>query len=216
MMGFQVARRSARTLWLAMALGMLALSFGIGPAHANGNPLTITLSYLDGVSNWGPMNAAGVVEMVGKEGEVRLVASGLPQLRGDRYELWLMDTTHGDRMALGSFGASDDGVGKLDVILDNAIPDKTWNLVMVSVETEAVQGVPNARRSIAGRFPPAAAANRPGELPRTGGDPIESSAPPVLDAGKVAAGSGAFFALWAVILAAGGFALGRRTSRRSQ
>jgi hypothetical protein len=208
--------RIARMISIAMVLGALAASTGAtSPAKANGNPLTVTLSYLNGVSNWGPTNAAGVAELVGREGEVRLVASGLPQLRGERYALWLMDTARGDRMPLGTFGAGEDGVAKLDVVLDDVIPDKAWNLLMVSVEGESVQGTgPSARHSIAGRFSTAASAGRPGELPRTGGAAIAEAAPTVHHAGDIVTRSSALFLAGTLVLVTGAFAVGRWSIRR--
>jgi len=195
-----------RMLPVGILLGALAaLAIAIAPAHANGNPVTITLTYLDGISNWGPTNAAGVAEMVGKEGELRLVASGLPLLRGERYEVWILNTTRGDRMALGRFSAGEDGIGKLDLVLDDVIPDKEWNLMMLTVESEAGQAAaPSARHSIAGRFPTAASAGRPGELPRTGGA-VQGDA----------AGHGAVLLLAGTLaLIVGAFALGRWTTTR--
>lgn len=208
--------RLARIISVAMVLGGLAaLSGATSPAHANGNPLTITLSYLNEVSNWGPTNAVGVAELVGREGEVRLVASGLPQLRGERYQLWIVDTARGDQLPLGTFGAGEDGVAKLDVVLDDVIPDKAWNLLMVSVEGESVQGTgPSARHSIAGRFPTAASAGRPGELPRTGGDAIGSPAPPLRHAGDVASRSSAIFLAGTLVLVTAAFAVGQWSARR--
>ena len=88
--------RSAVRL-VAAAAALLALALAALPAQANGNPLTITLSYLDSVSNWGPTGAAGVAEMVGKEGELRLVANGLPELENETYEVWILNTNRGDR-----------------------------------------------------------------------------------------------------------------------
>jgi hypothetical protein len=214
-----MGRRIARILPAAAVLGgLVALTVAITPARANGNPLTITLSYLDGVSNWGPTNAAGVAEMVGKEGELRLVANGLPQLGSEQYEVWILNTTRGDRMALGSFSAGDGGVGKLDLILDEPIPDKQWNMMMITVEPEAGQpSAPGARHSIAGRFPTASSAGRPGELPRTGGAAVESApmavTAPVMDAEVGVGLSGALLAVCAVAFIICGFALGRRTSR---
>jgi len=217
-------RKLTRMVPVGLVLGTVAaLAAALTPVHANGNPLTVTLAYLDGVSNWGPTNAAGVAEMVGKEGELRLVASGLPELRGDQYQVWIMNTERGDRMALGSFSAGADGIGKLDLILDEPIPDKQWNLMMISVEPDAAQSTgPSVRHTIAGRFPPASSGNRPGELPRTGGPSVESAPsgfqvggegqPPVVNAGVGATLSGGLLGLCALALTLAGFALGRKMS----
>ena len=106
------------------------------PAAANGNPVSIVLSYLTGISTWGPTNATAVAEFIAKEGEVHLAATGLPQLRGEHYQVWVANDATGEYMALGTFNAADDDVAKVDLYLDDAVPDRGWNLLLISVETE--------------------------------------------------------------------------------
>jgi hypothetical protein len=160
-------------------LALLALAGWPGPARANGTPINVVLQYLGGVSNWGPPNASGVAEIITGEGEVRLQATGLPRLSGERYLLWIIDTTSNTQLPLGAFNAGADGVGRLDLVLDQPIPDGAWNLLLVTVEAEGPPPAsPSNRRSIAGRIAepgPGAGGPRPAELPRTGG-PAE--APP--------------------------------------
>lgn len=182
---------SSSKVWGALVGTLLATGLALGwpggTARANGAPVSIVLSYLNGVSTWGPTGAAGVAELVGREGEVRLTATGLPRLQGERYHLWVVNTTTGERMSLGAFNASESGVAKLDLVLNGTIPDKHWDLALVSVEGETVEPTePSGRRSIAGRFPvPAASQTRPAELPRTGG--AETAEPAPAGAQQVAA-----------------------------
>ncbi|MBX5492385.1 MAG: anti-sigma factor [Chloroflexi bacterium] len=153
------------------ALVLLAMPSGV---HANGTPINVVLQYLNGVSNWGPTNASGVAEIITGEGEVRLQATGLPRLTGERYQLWIIDSSTNTQLPLGAFNASPDGVGRLDLVLDQPIPDSSWNLLVVTVEAEgAPPATPSNRRSIAGRIaePGPGGSTRPAELPRTGGPP---------------------------------------------
>jgi hypothetical protein len=183
--------------------------------------VSVTLSYLNGVSNWGPTGAAGVAEIVGREGEVRLTATGLPRLTGERYYLWILDTRTTDRFALGAFNATEAGVGRLDLVLSDAVPDESWDLLMVTVEAEGPQPKePGTRHSIAGRIPPhdpTGGSAKPAELPNTGG-PVPSSAaatPLASAAGQpmpVAWIVGGVIAL--VLVGLLGFGLGRRASKK--
>ncbi len=169
--------RTVRTLGraLGLAIALLALVAPAWPTGANGTPINVVLQYLNGVSNWGPTNASGVAEIITGEGEVRLQATGLPRLSGERYQLWILDTANNTQLPLGAFNANADGVGRLDLVLDQPIPDDTsWNLLLVTVEAEGPPPTaPSNRRSIAGRIAePGPGGNaRPAELPRTGGPP---------------------------------------------
>jgi len=159
---------------IALALGIVGLlSFASERVQANGTPVTIVLSYLDGVSNFGPRNATGVAEITTKESELHLTATGLQRLSGDEYEVWIANTNTSRRMALTRFNAGEDGKAVLDLVVNQEIPDIGWNLMMLSVEPQGTSSAePNNRRSIAGRFPdPSTVQGQPGALPRTGGGP---------------------------------------------
>jgi hypothetical protein len=183
---------------LAVILAGLGVA-GLPPAPVAGNgaPVNIALLYIEGISNWGPTNAAGIAELVMKEGEVRLTATGLQPLQGEDYRLSLLNTSNGDQMALATFRTGDDRVARLDLVLNEAIPEKGWNLLLVSVgpdqqsassdQQSAIRNPQSAirnggRRSIAGRFPlPESSQGRPAELPRTGdGGPATDGASPLL------------------------------------
>lgn len=185
---------------LLTILALLALP--VPGASANGTPVTIVLSYLEGVSTWGPTAATGVAELVTKESEVRVTATGLPRLDGDEYHVWIVNTGTSQRMDLGAFNAAGNGRASLDVVLDREIPDLGWNLLLISVEPAgSTPNEPGPRRSIAGRFPlPVSGQGRPALLPQTGGSVAEgtaSSQVPILAAGllvQLAAVAG--LALW--------------------
>jgi hypothetical protein len=213
-------------LRLALLVGAAALGFTLGlaatagSALANGTPITVILSYQKGISSWGPTNATGVAELVTKEGEVRLTTAGLPQLNGEQYQAWILNSANGERLALGQFNTSADGIGKLDLLMKDPIPDKGWDTFLVTVESATAVKDPSTRRSIAGRFPApesgpggaTTAAPKPAELPRTGG--TEATA------GAEAGGSnlGGLLGVGGLLLLIGalaGYGLGRAKRRSS-
>src|SRR5579883_1975789 len=73
-----------------------ALLIGMHVAFANGVPVRVKLSWLDGISNWGPRSATGEAELVLSEGTGKFAVSGLPRLAGNQvYQLWVINqTTH--------------------------------------------------------------------------------------------------------------------------
>ncbi len=198
----------------AMVGMVLALAMPAGPAAANDPPIRVALSYLIGVSTWGPRNATGIVEIIPEDGEVRLTAAGLPELSGEQYRLWIVNQTTGDRLSLGAFIAEPGGIARLDLVRP-PFADKGWDVMLVSVEADANETPePSARRSIAGRVPaPRRAEARAGQLPSTAAQVVPTSASaPAEPAGR---DWPPFTAL--ALLAAGllGFGLGRLTGRRA-
>jgi hypothetical protein len=178
---------------LAVAIAALAWLPAALPAHANGNPVSVVLSYLNGVSNWGPTDATGVADLVLREGDVKVTVTGLPQLTNQKYVVWLTRSGASDVYMLGAFTTGADKAGRLNLTLPEAVPDKGWDTVLITVEASAGQPTaPGQQRSIAGRFPtPAQSGNtnaiptRPPQLPSTGGTPPEA-APVTVPAARVA------------------------------
>lgn len=206
-----------RLLLFLIAAG-LAGAFGLAPpsAAANGTPVRVVLEYMPGVSNWGPTDAAGVAELVFKEGEVRLSVAGLPRLAAETYNIWLFKTAAGAAYNLGRFNVNPDGTARLDYVLPEPIPEENWDLLLLSVEDTASPAAPGPRRSIAGRLePPEGRGPAPAELPRTGGDATEPSGPVVSPAGEQPPPAPGAVALLAAALAGtglgltAGFSLGR-------
>ncbi len=192
--------------WLPSAPGGLT-------ALANGTPVRVVLGYLPGVSNWGPTDAAGVAELVFKEGEVRLSVVGSQRRGSGAYNIWLIKAANGAAYNLGRFNVGPDGTARLDYVLPNAIPEENWDLMLISVEEGGPPAAPGPRRSIAGRIePPEGAAGAPAELPRTGGDSTPPQAPGPWEpppAGLTALG----FGTGAGIVFGLGFMLGRLRRR---
>lgn len=210
------------TLIRAAALSAgLALTAFATLVSANGVPVSLVLSYLSGVSNWGPTNATGVAEIVPREGEARVTVTGLPKLTDEEYVVWIVNTARGESVALGSFAVGESGVGKLDVVRE-PFPDQEWDTLMISVEAAGAKpGRPGARHSVAGKKPiPGTQDGRPNELPNTGG------ASNALLTVSPAIGASGPTVTWPVLISvlligmllsgAAGFRIARLTQRRSE
>jgi hypothetical protein len=130
------------------------------------------------------------------EGEVRVSAANLPHLDGDsRYVAWVLNTQTNEFQRLGAFNADDsDGTVHFENVLPDAIPNKHWDLFLVTVESSAEPARPSSKHSIAGTFP-RNDSQPPALLPNTGGapDPAPLPAPGQSDwlplAGLVALGT---------------------------
>lgn len=165
----------ASILVFASVLGLLCIQSPV--ASANGAPIKIILTYLPDLSNTGPRNATGVAEIVMKEGEVTVDIVGLPPLSEDTYSAWIINTHSNESMSVGRFDADKSDVVKSRTVLPSEIPDKGWNLFLVTVEPRGkeVQS-PGDRRSIGGYFPDSVEVRRlPAELPKTGGGMVQGA-----------------------------------------
>jgi len=200
-------------LGLALAAGMPAAQIG-----ANGTPIRIVLSYLNGISNFGTQNATGVAELVTSEGEARVAATGLQRLQdGEQYHAWISNS-RSERLWLGAFEVNEQGVGRLDRVITQGIPDvpdKNWDLMALTVEQGATQpGTQSSRISIAGRLPAAPGA-RPGQLPNTSGTPVAGASTQATAAWSGLSRDGMLL-LALLVIAAVGFGLGlSRPHRRT-
>lgn len=138
-------------------------------AQANGVPVRVLLSYVRGVSNFGPTDATGVAEVAKSEGEVSGSVIGLPPLQGEVYFSWLVNTTNGETFPVDGFNVNaGQDAASFHHRLPAEIPDHGWNLFMITVETaNGRPGEPGPRKSLAGYFShqPSGA---PQQLPRTG------------------------------------------------
>ena len=142
-------------------------------AHADAAPVQLIVLYMPSVSNSGPSTATGVAEIVMSEGEVRIKTADLPRLDGDQqYVAWVVNSSTNDFQRLGSFNtAASTGAVDYETVEPDAIPDKSWNLLLLTVEDSATPDAPSNQHSIAGVFPSADNAPLPVVLPNTGGDP---------------------------------------------
>ena len=197
---------------LAAATALLAPA---NPVQANGTPIRITLRYQPGLSNFGPRSATGVAELITSEGEVRLTAAGLQKpADGEEYALWISSDETGERMRLGVVGVNDGGVGRLDTVLRQPIPEKPWNLMVISVEAKDSQpAAPSNKLSIAGRFSMSGEGGgaAPRVLPNTGGDTPTTGTPTT---GLLGLSNGGTILLVLLLVGGIGFALGRAGARR--
>jgi len=208
----------ARATTLALVAGAVLLAFMVAlatpasPARANGTPIHFVLQYLNGVSNFGPRNATGSGELITSEGEVRLTTASLQKLAdNEEYAVWISTADPKDLMRLGAFTVNDAGVGRLDIVVPGGIPEKDWDLLMLTVEAKGSkpQG-PSEKKAIAGRFSMTpSGGNAPRVLPNTGGDV------PGGEVGRPFGLSGGGVILLGLLVVGGiGFALGRVGSRR--
>ena len=161
-------------------LAVLALAAVLqpAPARANGVPIRIPLSYLTGLSSWGPVEARGEAELSFSEAIVRLDARGLPALTGEQYQLWLVKSGTNKAATVGTFTAPGGVAGFTGKVSDMEGYD--YDLLIITVEPlNDTDPAPSAKRSIGGFFTPVRAPEsaagsgvsadaQPATLPQTG------------------------------------------------
>jgi hypothetical protein len=205
--------RAKRALGLATATlaAVLASTLLARVALADATPVQLILVYMPNVSNTGTPAASGIAELVMPEGEVRIHTADLPRLEDDeQYVAWLVNSATNEFERLGAFNtAQSSGAVRYENVLPDAIPDKHWNLFLVTVEDTATPERPSATHSIAGVFPSADDQPLPVLLPNTGGDPDAYDPPPASRPEWIASPGLAALAL--VVGVGAGYALGRRT-----
>lgn len=188
----------------------LAALASAGVVHADATPVQLVLLYMPNVSTTGTTSASGIAELVMPEGEVRISTADLPRLEDDKqYVAWVVNSGTNEYQRLGAFNTAEStGAVHYENVLPDAIPNKHWNLFLVTVENSATADRPSARHSIAGVFPSADAQTLPGALPNTGGDP-DAYVPSAVIRPDWTATSG-LAALTLVVGAGAGYALGKR------
>lgn len=155
-----------------LGLGVLAWP---GGARANGVPQLVKLTYLNGVSNWGPKDGEGVLEFSFAEAYARVDVKNLPPRAGYSYEGWLTGG-EGEPLLVGPITTSEAGVGVLETKLKDLNRYDYNTFVVAARGPAAPQGAMPAEKSIAGRFTvikdepgsSAGADTRPSTLPDTG------------------------------------------------
>jgi hypothetical protein len=195
---------------LVTLLAALASLMWTSVALADATPVQLILFYMPNVSNTDTPTASGIAELVMPEGEVRINAADLPRLDDDKHYVgWVVNSSTNEFERLGAFNtAQSTGAVRYENVLPDAIPDKHWNLFLVTVESTATPDRPSARHSIAGVFPSADNQPLPGLLPNTGGDP-DAYQPPATSRPEWT-----WMAVAALTLvggAAAGYVLGRKT-----
>jgi len=145
---------------------LLLLVISTLSAAANGAPVKLFLDYMPGVSNWGPEEATGEAVVTAGDGKVEVRVQGLPHLDHGQYEVWLVTAADEEMVSIGTFNTDENG--KAQVVLDKDFPIADYRLLVISVEPEPdPEPTPDKRRTIAGHFPNAEAAEEPG--PSEGG-----------------------------------------------
>lgn len=148
-LGCAIRRRIA-----ALVLAVLAITLPAQPlpAWANGVPTFVDLRYIEGVANWGPLDATGRLELSFAEGYAKVRAERLPQLERERYQGWLVNSQTNAAVSAGRFNADANG----NAVLDGTLPlitDFGFDLFILTVEPEPDDAPqPTGRRTIGGRF----------------------------------------------------------------
>lgn len=198
-------RSIAATLWV---LAVLGLAIGGAPrgARANGVPQLVKLTYLAGVSNFGPKDGEGVLEFSFAEAYLRVDVKNLKTVEGYAYEGWLL-APDGAGYRVGDIPVNAAGIGGMETRLQG-LSRYDYDLFVVAGRPagDATAALP-PQKSIAGRFAvlldgakPGAGEVRPSTLPDTGEKPPGSTA---VQAGRLAAGlaiaAGVALAGWGLI-----------------
>ncbi|HEY0582296.1 MAG TPA: hypothetical protein VGE94_08930 [Chloroflexota bacterium] len=163
----------------SLAAAVIGTLFVVSGAFADATPVQLVLLYLPNVSNTGTTAASGIAELVMPEGEVRITAADLPRLDGDKqYVAWVVNSETNEFERIGAFNtALSTSSVRYENVLPNAIPNKHWNLLLVTLEDGPEPARPSKKHSIAGVFPRADNEPLPGVLPNTGGLADGSVAP---------------------------------------
>ena len=144
---------TARTLALGFAAALLLLALAAaGVARANGVPQLVKLSYLEGVSNWGPEDAEGTVEFSLAEAFARVEVKRLLPSEGHELEAWLLGPESA-AVYVGPVTVDETGSGGFEGSIEGLDPAGTYDLFVVAARAEGdpEETVPSAR-SIAGHF----------------------------------------------------------------
>ena len=158
---------------------MVVAAIGAATVLADATPVQLVLLYMPNVSNTGTPTASGIAELVMPEGEVRINAADLPRLDSEKqYVAWVINTDTNDFQRLAAFNTAESSKAvHYESVLADAIPNRHWNLLLVTIEDSAQPARPSGQHSIAGVFPNPDNASLPIVLPNTGGaDPDPSPA----------------------------------------
>jgi hypothetical protein len=142
--------RALAGLLLAI-VAALVLTTGDHAVRANGVPQLVKLSYLDGVSNWGPAEGEGVLEFSFAEAYARVDVKHLAPQEGYVYDGWLSGGA-GEPFRVGEIHVDAAGIGTLETRLTGLVGYDYDLFVIVPRETGAAAEMLPEQRSIAGRF----------------------------------------------------------------
>jgi hypothetical protein len=119
--------------------------------NAEERGLRVPLSYVHGLSNWGPTNVQGTATVWPREGVAELSLHFLPRLvNGDTYTWWVMNSATGASLRLASFNTNDAGDAYIDTYLPGTLPAQA-NMVLIAVTHPGDPGNrPSGQRSLSG------------------------------------------------------------------
>jgi len=157
------------------ALVLLSLVSQAGGARANGVPQLVKLTYLSGVSNWGPQDAEGVLEFSFAEAYARVDVKNLKPAAGITYEGWLTGGG-GQPLLVGAIAPSSDGIGVLQTRLQGLKRYDYTVFVVAARGPNSATGQLPSDISIAGRFTviqDTAGTPNPGDIQAGTGRPVQ-------------------------------------------
>lgn len=134
----------------AMAVALTLFLGGGRSAEANGVPQLVKLTYLDGVSNYGPKDAEGVLEFSFAEAYAHVDVKNLKPVDGYTFEGWL--TGAGSPLFVGKVTPDASGVGSMEAKLENLANYDYNTFVIAARKSGAAAGSLPTDISIAGRF----------------------------------------------------------------
>lgn len=144
-------RRFAALLLAALVVAA-ALPGRAAPAHANGVPQLVKLTYVEGISNWGPKDAEGVLEFSFAEAYAKVDVKNLKAEPGFTLDGWLTGPS-GESLYVGAIPVDASGLGQFEGVLAN-LESYDYNTFVVAARpagTILSENIP-ATKSIAGRF----------------------------------------------------------------
>ncbi|MEO6044319.1 MAG: hypothetical protein ABIQ47_10410 [Tepidiformaceae bacterium] len=158
----------------ALAVALASLLSAAPAVQANGVPQLVKLTYLEGLSNWGPKDGEGVLEFSFAEAYARVDVKNLKLTDGFSYEGWLTGG-QGEPLLVGKISVQPSGLGTLETKLQSLKRFDYDTFVVAGRGPAEPEAAYPARRSIAGRFTvlkdgstSTAADTRPAVLPNTG------------------------------------------------
>ena len=141
----------ARGALAALAVATVVLASLVSSALANGVPQLVKLTYVEGISNWGPRDAEGVLEFSFAEAYARLDVKQLPPEEGVIYEGWLLGPD-GMQLYVADVTVDAAGIGGFDAKLP-ALDSYDYDTFVVAARGAGTgAGELPAQLSIAGRF----------------------------------------------------------------
>lgn len=164
---------------MAITIGLVLALLALPSALANGAPIKIPLTRLNGVVNFGAAGARGTAEIAVAEGDTTLTVTGLDRLTNELYQSWLVNTRTGERLSVAKFNVTADGSAKIQSII--SLGNREFDLFVITVEPEPDPSPnPDDRIALAGYWPgrePAGPGPGTGRTPAPGETPAPTVPP---------------------------------------